>query len=97
MKERPELETAYARVVTERDEAIAERDFILKFVGDIGMALSRGHRTELLPADDGVELRALYDCRADAMAAAMQIGALIGMVNLAGLTQDDGARRPTVH
>jgi hypothetical protein len=32
----------YARIVHERDEAIAGRDFILKFLQDMGTALAHG-------------------------------------------------------
>lgn len=39
----PELTRAdYRRAIAERDEAIAERDFILKFVEDVAGAFSRG-------------------------------------------------------
>lgn len=90
---------AYAQAVAERDQAVAERDFILGCVQDIGAAVGKGSPFRLHPtADGGAEIRALYDSRAEAMAAVIQIGGLTRMVALAG----DGARgagapRPTLN
>jgi hypothetical protein len=40
MRKGPERDAdAYAQAIAERDEAIAERDFILKFLQEIGAAL----------------------------------------------------------
>lgn len=44
----------YARVVDERDEAIAERDFILKFLQDLGDALVQADAVAV-----AIQLRAL--------------------------------------
>jgi hypothetical protein len=41
MRKEPERDAdAYAQAIAERDEAIAERDFILKFLQEIGAALN---------------------------------------------------------
>jgi len=85
MTDNPEREEdTYARAVAERDAAIAERDFILGCVQDIGAALGKGSPFRLhLTADGGAEVRALYDSRADAVAAVIQLGGLRAMVALA--------------
>jgi broad specificity phosphatase PhoE len=38
MRRKPERE--YAQAIAERDEAVAERDFVLKFVEELGAALA---------------------------------------------------------
>jgi len=59
--------------------------FILGYVQDVGVALGKGSPFRLhLTADGGAEVRALYDSRADAVAAATQLGGLRAMVALAG-------------
>ena len=74
-------DAAYARAIAERDAAVAERDFILGCVQDIGVALGKGSPFRLYATGDGgAEIRALYDSRAEAMAAVIQIGALPAMV-----------------
>jgi len=101
MTDKPEREDAYARAVAERDQArnerdaaIAERGFILGYVQDVGAALGKGSPFRLFPTGDGgAEIRALYDSRAEAVAAATHLGGLPAMVALAGGDQ----AQPTVH
>jgi hypothetical protein len=81
------LERDYARAIAERDEAIAERDFILQFLQDMGADLCKGRALGCRPTADGVEIRSLYPSQAEALAAASRIRELRAMVSLA----DDGA------
>jgi hypothetical protein len=85
MRDEPEPDTAIA----ERDEAVAERDFVLKFFTEMGVALGKGRLLRLLPTSDGVEIRSLYPSHADALAAASRIRELRAMVSLSG--EGDGA------
>jgi hypothetical protein len=61
--------------------------------------LAKGSPFRLYPTDAGagVEIRARYDSRAEAVAAAIQIGALRALVFTAGLAKGDGAPRPTLN
>jgi hypothetical protein len=55
--------------VAARDEAIAERDYILKLFTDMGMALGKSVKLTLKVTKHGVEARVLYRTADDAMAA----------------------------
>ena len=53
MREPKRRETVYAQAIAQRDEAIADRDFILNFVRDLGAALT----TDAMAA--AIQIRAL--------------------------------------
>jgi hypothetical protein len=91
-------ETAYARAIAERDEAIRkcdeaveERDVMLSLLRDLGAALCKGQPLDPRPTADGVEVCELYPTRADALAAMQQIRRLRVMC----LASDQNWRRST--
>jgi hypothetical protein len=51
---------AYAQGLAERDEGVAEGDFVLRFLQDIGIALGKGRLIRLHPTSDGLEICSLY-------------------------------------
>jgi hypothetical protein len=64
-------------------DAIAERDYMVKFFEELGVALCKGR--PFRPTVDGVEACVLYPSQADAEAAVGHMHALRGMVTIAGL------------
>lgn len=84
MRSKPEREDAYARAIAERDQAIAERDFILQFVEETGVVSGKGRLVRVHPTSAGVEICALYLTRAEASAAAARLHGPRGMIALAG-------------
>jgi hypothetical protein len=85
MTDKPECnEDEYAQARAERDGAVEERDFMLRLVQDLGVALSKGRLVRLHPTSDGVEVCTLYPTHAEALAVVTRIRDLIAMVCLAG-------------
>ena len=67
------------QAIHERDDAIAERDYMLKCFTELGVALTKGR-----PLVDGDEIRMVFPSRADAEAAAGPMHTLRGLVTVAG-------------
>jgi hypothetical protein len=82
--------TELAAANAERDKAVKERvdadeeerDFILKFLQDMGEALGKARLVRLHPTRAGVEIRSLYSSPADALAAASRIRDLVALIAL---------------
>jgi hypothetical protein len=70
---------------TDYNNAIAERDYLLKFFEELGVALCKGRPLGFHGTADGVEVCMLYPSRADAAAAAGYMRTLRAMVTVAGL------------
>jgi predicted nuclease with RNAse H fold len=80
MRNEPKRDEDVARARVERDEAIAERDYLLKFLQDMGEALCQGRELGSRPTADGVEVCELYPSRADAVAVFTRIRDLLAMI-----------------
>jgi len=72
-----------AQAIHERDEAVAEWDFILKFLQDIAAAFDKSCGLAFEATAAGVEIRALYPSQADAQAVATHIRTVRAMGSLA--------------
>ena len=87
MVEHEPTRAEYDAAIRERDQVIAERDFILKCLEAMGAAFRRERRLAFHPTAGGVEIRALYPSQADAEAAAFEMRNLTAMVSLAGIEE----------
>ena len=79
LQSRP-TQTEYAQAIAERDEAIAERDFLLNFFEDLGAAFDKSERLAFRETAEGIEIRSLYPSHADAVAVARRIHSLRSLV-----------------
>jgi len=70
-------------IAAERDEAIAERDYVLKLFTDMGMALGKSVKLTLKVTKHGVEARTLFRTPDDALAAYAACRVVRGMLSFA--------------
>jgi hypothetical protein len=75
--------TALSQARKERDDAIAERDFILTFLQDLGWAMGASRKVSFHMTLEGVEAHVLYRNLIDAMNAKDHVNRLRGMMALA--------------
>jgi hypothetical protein len=85
----------YALAIAERDEAIAERDYILDFLIDLGEALSKSQRIHFQPTATGVEVLSFYSSLAEALQANLLLRDLRAMLSLAPRKGDAALARVT--
>jgi hypothetical protein len=71
-------------ITARRNEAIEERDSIITWLTEMGVALGRGWPARLHSTADGVELRLVYASQTEALAAEGQLRALCAMAALSG-------------
>jgi hypothetical protein len=83
----------YMQAIRERDEAIAERDYLLDFFVDLGTAVCQSRELKYRLTGKGVHLRVLYPTLADAMLANAYVRHLRAMLSIAPRKRDALAKQ----
>jgi hypothetical protein len=81
MRQAGPTRAGYAQVVAERDLAIADRDFLLNLVMDLGVAARKCQRVSYRRTARGVTISGSYPSSADAITLSVLMGVVRAMVS----------------